>query len=35
MITAAYTRTMAEYNCEMNRHLYDAAARQSSTRSTG
>jgi uncharacterized damage-inducible protein DinB len=27
MITPAYTRTMAEYNAEMNRRLYAAAAR--------
>jgi uncharacterized damage-inducible protein DinB len=26
MITPAYIRTMAEYNAEMNRRLYDAAA---------
>ncbi len=26
MITAAYVRTMAAYNAEMNRRLYDAAA---------
>ena len=29
MITPAYVRTMAEYNAEMNRRLYDAAARLS------
>ena len=29
MITAAYARTMAAYNSEMNRRLYDAAARLS------
>jgi uncharacterized damage-inducible protein DinB len=29
MITPAYTRTMAEYNAEMNRRLYGAAARLS------
>src|SRR5215469_868898 len=29
MITPAYIRTMAEYNAEMNRRLYDAAARLS------
>ncbi len=27
MITAAYVRTMAAYNAEMNRRLFDAAAR--------
>jgi uncharacterized damage-inducible protein DinB len=27
MITPAYIRTMAEYNAEMNRRLYGAAAR--------
>src|SRR4051794_27039502 len=27
MITPAYVRTMATYNAEMNRRLYDAAAR--------
>ena len=29
MITPAYIRTMAEYNAEMNRRLYGAAARLS------
>ncbi|MGH7048566.1 MAG: DinB family protein [Stellaceae bacterium] len=29
MITAAFVRTMAAYNAEMNRRLYDAAARLS------
>ncbi|MGH7028860.1 MAG: DinB family protein [Stellaceae bacterium] len=29
MITASYVRTMAAYNAEMNRRLYDAAARLS------
>ena len=29
MITAAYVRTMARYNAEMNRRLYDAAAKLS------
>ena len=29
MITIAYVRTMAAYNAEMNRRLYDAAARLS------
>ena len=29
MITPAYVRTMADYNAEMNRRLYDAAARLS------
>ena len=29
MITPAYVRTMAEYNAEMNRRLYDAANRLS------
>src|SRR5690348_3180122 len=29
MITPAYIRTMAEYNAEMNRRLYSAAARLS------
>jgi uncharacterized damage-inducible protein DinB len=29
MITAAYVRLMAEYNAEMNRRLYDSAARLS------
>lgn len=29
MITPAYVRTMAAYNAEMNRRLYDAAARVS------
>src|SRR5260370_40314271 len=29
MITAAYIRTMAEYNAEMNRRLYGAASRLS------
>jgi uncharacterized damage-inducible protein DinB len=29
MITASYARTMASYNAEMNRRLYDAAARLS------
>src|SRR5271166_6990386 len=29
MITSAYVRTMAAYNAEMNRRLYDAAARLS------
>jgi uncharacterized damage-inducible protein DinB len=29
MITPAYVRLMAEYNAEMNRRLYDAAARLS------
>ncbi len=29
MITASYARTMAAYNSEMNRRLYDAAARMS------
>jgi uncharacterized damage-inducible protein DinB len=29
MITPAYIRTMAAYNAEMNRRLYDAAARLS------
>jgi uncharacterized damage-inducible protein DinB len=29
MITAAYVRTMAAYNAEMNRRLFDAAARLS------
>jgi uncharacterized damage-inducible protein DinB len=28
MITPAYIRTMAEYNTEMNRRLYAAAARR-------
>ena len=32
MITAAYVRTMAAYNAEMNRRLYDAAARLSGRR---
>jgi uncharacterized damage-inducible protein DinB len=27
MVTSAYVRTMAAYNAEMNRRLYDAAAR--------
>jgi len=27
MVTAAYVRTMAAYNAEMNRRLYDASAR--------
>ena len=31
MITPAYIRTMAEYNAEMNRRLYAAAARLSDT----
>jgi uncharacterized damage-inducible protein DinB len=31
MITPAYVRTMAEYNAEMNRRLYAAAARLSDT----
>lgn len=31
MITAAYVRTMAAYNAEMNRRLYDAAAHLSET----
>src|SRR5487761_1568525 len=29
MITPAYARTMAAYNAEMNRRLYDAAAKLS------
>ena len=32
MITPAYIRTMAEYNAEMNRRLYGAAARLSDAR---
>ena len=35
MITPAYVRTMAEYNAEMNRRLYGAAARLSDAERRG